>query len=178
MESIFNRRSVRNFTAEPVHEDTVIKLLKAAMAAPSAGNQQPWEFIIVRDRSALEEVTKFHEYSSMLKQAPVAIIVCANLQRCKYPVDYWIQDCAAATQNILLAATALNLGSCWLGILPQPERVEGVRRVFSMPDNVVPLSIVALGWPEKPLKAIDRFDATRIHYEKWASHSKSSNVFL
>ena len=92
----------------------------AAMAAPSAGNEQPWEFIVVHERAALEEITQFHQYSQMLKEAPVAIIVCADPGRSKYPFDYWIQDCAAATAG---------LGTCWLGIYPQPERVEALRQM-------------------------------------------------
>lgn len=167
MEAIFTRRSIRRYADLPVDADTVEKLLAAAMAAPSAGNEQPWEFIVVTDQAAREEITRIHPYSQMLKQAPVAIVVCADKARSRYPVDYWIQDCAAATQNILLAAAALGLGTCWLGVHPVPERVAGVRRTLGIPEPIVPFAIVALGHPaEKPGK-VDRFDPTRIHSEKY-----------
>jgi nitroreductase len=137
------------------------------MAAPSAGNQQPWEFIVVHNCSNLEEITKIHEYSQMLKQAPAAIVVCADPSRNKYPFDFWMQDCAAATQNILLAAVSAGLGACWLGIYPQPERVEGLRRIFAVPEHIVPFAVIALGYPAKPPRVIDRFDMQRVHNEKW-----------
>lgn len=167
MEAIFTRRSIRSFTNEPVTEEQITKLLKAAMAAPSAGNEQPWEFIVVRERTPLEEITQIHQYSQMLKEAPVAVVVCADLGRSKYPVDYWIQDCAAATQNILLAATTTGLGTCWLGIYPQLERVEALRRIFSVPDSIVPFAVVAIGYPAKPSLMSERYDEKRVHIEKW-----------
>ena len=103
----------------------------------------------------------------MLREAPVAIVVCADINRSKYPFEYWIQDCAAAIQNILLAATSAGLGTCWLGIYPQPERVEALRRIFALSDHVVPFAVVAIGHTAKPSRMADRFDKTRVHYEKW-----------
>ena len=167
MEAIFTRRSIRSFTSEPVSDEQITKLLMAAMAAPSAGNEQPWEFIVVHERAALEEITQFHQYSQMLKEAPVAIIVCADPGRSKYPFDYWIQDCAAATQNILLAAVTAGLGTCWLGIYPQPERVEALRQIFGVPDSIVPFAVVAVGYSAKELRMSNRFDEKRVHIEKW-----------
>ena len=167
MEAIFTRRSIRRFTNEPVTQEQITSLLQAAMTAPSAGNQQPWEFIVARERAPLEEVTTFHHYSEMLKEAPAAIIVCADVKRSKYPFDYWIQDCSAATQNMLLAAVSAGLGTCWLGIYPQPERVEGVRRIFGIPESIVPFAIVAVGYPARVPRRPSQFDETRIHQEKW-----------
>ena len=167
MEAIFTRRSIRSFTSEPVSDEQITKLLMAAMAAPSAGNEQPWEFIVVRERSAMEQITQIHQYSQMLKEAPVAIIVCADPGRSKYPFDYWIQDCAAATQNILLAAVTAGLGTCWLGIYPQPERVEALRQIFGVPDSIVPFAVVAVGYSAKELRMSNRFDEKRVHIEKW-----------
>jgi nitroreductase len=168
METIFTRRSIRSYTAEPVAAETVDRLLAAAMAAPSAGNEQPWHFIVVRDRAALEAVTLVNPYSQMLKEAPLAILVCADPGRGKYPPhDYWVLDCAAATQNILLAAAALGLGTCWLGTYPDPERVEGVRRIFAIPHGIVPFAVVAVGHPARKPAPADRFDRSRIRYEKW-----------
>lgn len=167
MEAIFTRRSIRRYTAEPVAEEAVARLLAAAMAAPSAGNQQPWQFIIVRDRATLDAITLVNPYAQMLKEAPVAIVVCADLSCSKYPHDYWALDCAAATQNILLAAVSLGLGTCWLGIYPDSERVEGLRRIFATPDGIVPFAAVAIGHPARTPSPADRFDRERIHYEKW-----------
>lgn len=167
MEAIFTRRSIRRYTDKPVAPETVTGLLEAAMAAPSAGNEQPWEFIVVTDRALREQVTQVHAYSQMLKQAPVAIVVCADLARSKYPFDFWVQDCSAATENILLAAAALGLGTCWLGVHPNTERVAGVRRVFDIPETVVPFAIVAVGHPaENPGKA-NRYDEKRIFFEQY-----------
>ncbi|MDT8902441.1 nitroreductase family protein [Anaeroselena agilis] len=167
MEAIFTRRSIRRYDDRPVEAGAVDKLLAAAMAAPSAGNEQPWEFIVVTDQATREEITRVHPYSQMLRQAPVAIVVCADTARSRYPVDYWIQDCAAATQNILLAAAAIGLGTCWLGVHPVAERVEGVRRLLAIPDTIVPFAIVAVGHPAEQGGRVDRFDPTRIHHERY-----------
>jgi nitroreductase len=167
MEAIFTRRSIRRYTDRPVAADDVRKLLAAAMAAPSAGNEQPWEFVVVTGQAVREEITRVHPYSQMLKQAPVAIVVCADPARSRYPHDYWIQDCAAATENILLAAAALGLGTCWLGVHPVPERVAGVRRVLAIPEPIVPLSIVAVGYPAEQPGKVDRYEEARIHHEHY-----------
>lgn len=167
MKAIFIRRSVRNYTTQPVSDELITDLLKAAMAAPSAGNEQPWEFIVVRSRELLLSITQVHAYSQMLKESQAAIIVCADLKRKKYPLDYWVQDCAAATQNILLAAADLGLGTCWLGVYPDTERVEGFRRIFAVPEHIVPFSAIAVGYPANPQKAVDRFDQQHVHLEKW-----------
>ena len=167
MDAIFTRRSIRRYADLPVDAAAVEKLLAAAVAAPSAGNEQPWEFIVVTDKATREEITKVHAYSQMLKQAPVAIVVCADPARSRYPFEYWVQDCAAATQNILLAAAALGLGTCWLGVHPVPERVAGVRRILAIPEPIVPFAIVAVGHPAEQPGRVDRFDPARIHRERW-----------
>jgi nitroreductase len=167
MEAIFTRRSIRRYADRPIDAGEVEKLLAAAMAAPSAGNEQPWEFIVVTDKATREEITRVHPYSQMLGQAPLAIVVCADKARSRYPVDYWIQDCAAATQNILLAAASLGLGTCWLGVHPVPERVDGVRRLLAIPEPIVPFAIVAVGHPAEKPGRVDRFDPARIHHERY-----------
>lgn len=142
-------------------------LLKAAMSAPSAGNEQPWEFIVVRDPESLRKITEIHPYSSMLLQADAAIIVCGNLKRNIYNRNYWILDCSAATENILIQATDMNIGSVWLAVYPEPDRIEGVKTIFSLPEEIIPLAIVSLGWPAEEKKEVDRFKTERIHYETW-----------
>lgn len=167
MEAIFTRRSVRQYTDRPVADEAVARLLAAAMAAPSAGDERPWEFIVVTGREAREAITRVHPYSHMLRQAPVAIVVCADPARSKYPVEYWVQDCAAATENILIAAAALGLGTCWLGVHPVPERVAGLRRIFAIPEPIVPFAVVAVGHPASPPARADRYDQKRIHKERY-----------
>jgi nitroreductase len=142
------------------------KVLEAAMNAPSAGNQQAWQFVVVRDREILSKITEVHPYAQMLKQAQAAIVVCGDLPAQKHQ-GYWVQDCAAATQNAMLAAHALGLGAVWLGVHPRVDRVKGVQKVLGLPKGIVPLSIIALGYPGEKLRAVKRFTRAKVHYEKW-----------
>jgi nitroreductase len=160
------RRSIRKYTPKLVSEELVSEILKAGMYAPSARNQRPWHFIIVRDKETLKAITHVHPFSGMLTQASLAIVVCVDLDL-EESEGYWVQDCAAATQNILLAAHSLGLGSVWLGVHPREERSKGLKELFKLNDRIMPFSIVSIGYPaeEKPLP--DRFDTNRIHYEKW-----------
>ncbi|NLC76387.1 MAG: nitroreductase family protein [Clostridia bacterium] len=166
MDVIFQRRSIRRFTKEKVSDEAVRKLLKAAMAAPSAGNQQPWEFIVIRDKATFARIMEFHPYSTPLKEADLAIVVCGNTVGEKHP-GFWVQDCSAATQNILLEAQHLGLGAVWLGVYPREDRVKGVKAIFNLPDTVIPLAIVAIGYPAEQKEPVDRFDPVKVHYEKW-----------
>jgi len=166
MKEIFERRSIRKYSQRPVFDDRVEQLLKAAMAAPSAGNQQPWEFIIIRDRNILNDITKVHPYSQMLQEAQLAIVVCADLDKEKHS-GYWIQDCSAATENILIEAKHLGLGSVWLGVYPREDRVKGIKELLNLPERVIPLSIVSLGYPAEKKEPSNRYDKLRIHINKW-----------
>jgi nitroreductase len=166
MEAILTRRSIRHFTGQPVETETVHELLEAAMSAPSAGNEQPWQFVVVTGRQLLNEIPKHHPYSSMLPGAALAILVCGDLKREKHP-GFWVQDCAAATQNILLAAHARGLGAVWLGIHPRQKRAEAIGRLFGLPGGVVPLCLIAIGHPAEEKPPPNRYDLTRIHYNKW-----------
>lgn len=166
LEAILTRRSIRRYTAEPVAEDLIKKLLEAAMYAPSAHNQQPWQFIVIQDRQVLDKIPEFHPHSSMLKSAPLAILVCGDSSRFKSPY-FWPQDCAAATQNILLAAKALGLGTVWMGVYPRENLMEGMRTLFKIPEGVVPFSLIAVGYPAEEKLRPERFDEQRIHYNRW-----------
>ena len=166
LEALRTRRSIRKFTDEPVPAEMMETILGAAMLAPSAGNQQPWHFIVVTDREKLDKVPDFHLYAGMIRQAPVAIVVCGAPEGLKWP-DFWVQDCSAAIQNLLLAARDLGLGTVWTGVYPLEERVIKTRELFTIPENVQPLAIVPLGWPATEFKAQDRYDQERIHYESW-----------
>lgn len=166
LQAILTRRSVRRFTPRPVPPELIDKVLRAAMAAPSAGNQQPWHFVVLDDRALLDAIPGIHPYAAMLLQAQAAILVCGD-SRLEQHQGYWVQDCAAATQNLLLAAHALDLGAVWVGVYPREARVAGLRLLLNIPAEVTPLALVALGYPaERPAPA-DRFDRTRIHRNGW-----------
>ncbi|WP_028575198.1 nitroreductase family protein [Desulfonatronovibrio hydrogenovorans] len=166
IEAILTRRSIRKYKDQPVSPQDVQVLLEAAMSAPSAGNAQPWQFVVITSRDTLDAIPSFHQYSRMLLQAPLAILVCGDLEREKFK-GYWVQDCSAATQNILLAAHDLELGAVWLGIYPEKIRINGMRRLLNLPDTIMPLSLVSIGYPDQPWGRADRFDPARVHYDKW-----------
>lgn len=165
-ECIFKRRSIRRYTAQPVTEEQITALLRAAMAAPTARNCQEWEFVVVKNPQTLRQITQVHPYAQMLKEAPCAILVCGNLRR-EHAPGYWIADCAAATQNILLAATDQGLGSVWLGVYPNEDRMLALRQLFHLPDHILPLNVIALGHPAETKEDADRFDPAKVHYEQW-----------
>jgi nitroreductase len=164
--AIHARRSIRRYTSEAVPEETVNRLLRAAMAAPSAGNEQPWHFIVIRDRALLDAVPQFHPYAAMLKYASVAVLVCGDLTLEKYR-GFWVQDCSAAAENLLLAAAAMGLGAVWTAIYPLEERVAGMRDLLRLPENVIPLALVPLGYPAEQPRPVDRFDPSRVHLNGW-----------
>jgi nitroreductase len=164
--AIHARRSIRRYTDRAVPEETITLLLQAAMAAPSAGNEQPWQFVVITDRTILDVIPAFHPYAAMLKHASVAILVCGDLAREKHQ-GYWAQDCSAAAQNLLLAATALGLGAVWTGIYPREDRVAGMRMLLRLPAEVIPLALIPLGYSAEHPGPVDRFDPARIHRNGW-----------
>lgn len=166
IDALLTRRAVREFTSEPVTQEQVNTILCAAMHAPSACNQQPWHFIVVDRREGLEAIAQLHPYAQMLLQAPLAIIVCADLSLETCPGN-WVIDCSAATQNLLLAAHALGLGSVWVGIYPGEERMKDIRQLVGIPAFAQPLCLVAVGHASQPLPQVDRFKPERIHYNAW-----------
>ncbi|GAB4371912.1 MAG: nitroreductase family protein [Spirochaetales bacterium] len=165
---IFGRRSIRRFTARPVPEEWIEKILAAGFAAPSASNKQPWEFIVVTERVLLDEVPTYHQYAAMLGEAPVGIVCCGNT-KFENRIDYLQQDVAAAIQNMLLTIHDLGLGGVWLGVYPVQERVAGVRKTFQIPSDVVPVGIIALGFPaeNKPPHTFT-IPEGRVHRNKYA----------
>ncbi|MFC1836982.1 nitroreductase family protein [Thermodesulfobacteriota bacterium] len=165
MQALLTRRSIRNYTSEPVSHETVTELLKAAMSAPTAANQC-WHFVVIRERGILEAVTELHPHAEMLKTAPVAIAVVADPTQEKLK-GRWPMDCSAATENILIAANAMGLGACWVGIYPVEERIEGLKKLLGAPDHVIPLCMVAIGHPNERKSPPSRFKSDRIHHEGW-----------
>ena len=166
MQNLLTRRSVRKYTGQPVTQETVEQLLRAAMQAPSAGNGQPWHFIVLSNRELLTAVPKFHPYAKMLPGAALGILVCGDEKEEKY-AHRWPQDCAAATQNILLAAHGLGLGAVWLGIYPNKERAQGFRNLLKLPDHIHPFSMVSIGYPAEQPPFEDRYNPERVHYNQW-----------
>jgi nitroreductase len=147
LDHIFQRRSIRRYHEKPVEEEKLDQLLQAGMAAPSASNARPWEFVVITNDKAIGRFREHLQYGKFY--TPVAIVVCANphLNTIKKPdaFDFWVQDCSAATQNILLAAAGLGLGTCWLGIYPREERIKFVREVAGLPETVIPLNVICVG---------------------------------
>ena len=166
MEAILSRRSIRRYTDQKVAEKDINDLLKAGMSAPSANNCQPWHFVVMRNHQIMNKIPEFHPYSKMLKSASVAILICIdkNLENAD---GYGTQDCSAATQNVLLAAHDKGLGAVWLGIYPREVRINGVRKLLGIPENIMPLSLISIGYPAEKKPPANRFNEARIHYDQW-----------
>ena len=166
LKAIMTRRSIRKYTKEVVPDELIKEVLAAGMSAPSARNEQPWHFVVLSDRNIINRIMDFHPYAVMLKETPLAILVCGDL---KVTPDegYVVVDCSAATENILLAAHALNLGAVWLGIYPRPERITGMRKLLTLPEHILPVALIALGYPAETKPCEDRYNDSVIHYNKW-----------
>ena len=168
LDCIFKRRSVRKYLAREISDKSIQDILEAAMSAPSACAADPWEFIVVREQAARDALAAALPYGKMLRSAPVGIVVCGDLSRAHgNELSYMLQDCAAAIENLLLAASKLGLGACWRGVHPRPDRVAALKKIFSLPENIVPVSTIALGYPGERKTARTRFKAERIHLGKW-----------
>jgi len=166
MEAIFTRRSIRHYTQEQVPDNLLESILRAGMAAPSAKNEQPWQFIVIRERSILDAIPQFHPYAEMLREAGLAVVVCGDLHL-ETSKGRWSQDCSAAIQNMLLAAHALGLGAVWVALYPDKDREEKIHALLRLPDHVIPLAIIPLGYPAEKKSRSDRFERSRIHENRW-----------
>lgn len=164
MNSIFHRTSVRKFKDIPVEQEKIDLLMKAAMQAPSAGNQQPWEFYIVENKDIIQKLSKTSPYAGCLADAPLAILVCAKKEG-RWP-DYIYIDCSIACENLWLEADELGLGAVWLGIAPLKERMQAVEEIISMPENLEAFALFAAGYSDQIKTQQDRYDPKRIHYIK------------
>lgn len=164
LDFIFSRRSIRRFTAEKVSDDQVKVLLEAAMAAPTAMNLQPWHFLVIDDPVKLADLRKVLPFGKM--QVPLAISVCGNLGSVKKLVTerFWVQDCSAATQNLLLAANALGLGAVWCGVHPINRLESSLRTILNLPETVIPLNLVYVGHPDEEKPARTQYDLKRISH--------------
>jgi len=169
LQLLFERRSIRNYnTAEPISDAEVDDLLAAAMAAPSACAKDPWHFVLIRQRSILEAMADALPNGQMLRQAAMAILVCGDLHKAHdQQLSYMLQDCSAAIENLLLAASILQIGACWLGVHPRPDRLAAMSQMFQLPEAIVPVSAIALGRPAEQLPARSRYTAAAVHHERW-----------
>jgi nitroreductase len=160
---IFSRRSIRQYTSQPVTEDDITGLLQAAMAAPSGSNRKPWHFVVVTDRATLQDLAAAHPYGKMLAHAPVAIAVCGVPATSKW----WVQDCSAATENILLGVTSLGLGGVWVGCYGAPDRERAVARILEIPHGIRVLSLISIGHPGEAKEPRTQHDPARVHTDRW-----------
>lgn len=169
IQTIMTRPSVRAFLDKPVPEETVEQLLRAAMAAPSAKNSQPWAFVLIRDRAELEKLGAALPNAKMTATAPLAVAICGVLDKTLpgEAREYWIQDCAAATENFLLAVHALGLGAVWTGVHPISERIAILKETLRLPDGVEPFCLIPFGWPAGPVDAKDKWDPAAVHTDVW-----------
>lgn len=169
MNNILARTSVRSFQDKAVEQEKIEKLLRAGMAAPSAVNKQPWHFVVVTDRQVLDALGDANPNAGFVKKAPLAIVVCGDMTKALQGGgrDFWIQDCSAATENILLAAVGMGLGATWTGTYPAKERCQAVARVLSLPETMIPLNTIVIGYPEGNPQPKDKYNESNISYETY-----------
>ena len=170
-EALRTRRSIRKYTAEPVAPEDVRVMLEAAMLAPSASNRQPWHFVVVDDRATLDRIAAEHPYAKMAADAPLAIVVCGDLDAEKTK-GFWVQDCSAATENLLLAAHAQGLGAVWTGIYPNAARADAVRSILGLPSYIVPLNVIPVGYPASENTPKDKWKPENIHTNGWQAEAE------
>ena len=170
LQNIHARKSVRRFTSQPVSREQLDILVRAAMAAPSGRDMRPWKFIVLDDREAMNNLSEQLPYAKMLTQAQAAVVICGDMtvvDKKGNPSKNWTFDCSAATENLLLAAEAMGLGAVWTGVHPYEERLAAVAKAFNLPEHIIPLNVIPIGYPKGNPKPKDKFDAGNIHYNGW-----------
>lgn len=167
--NIMTRTSIRAYQDKPVDEKTLEVLLRAAMAAPTAKNKQPWKFVVIKDKSVLQQIADSMSTMKMAAHAPLAIVVCGDLNEALSGEGqaYWVQDASAATENLLLAAHALGLGAVWCGVYPKSDRVAFISRLLELPEGVVPLNVIPVGYPAESPAPKDKWKPEKVYYDKW-----------
>lgn len=164
LETILNRKSVRKYTARPVEKEKLEILVRAGMAAPSSRDRRPWEFIIVTDRKTLDTMAEGLPFARMLKETIQAIVVCGDTIKSD---NAWFLDCSAAAQNILLAAESMGLGAVWTAVYPYPDRIRIVREELRLPDHIMPLNVIPIGYPQGKESPKNKYNPRQIHYDTW-----------
>jgi nitroreductase/flavin reductase (DIM6/NTAB) family NADH-FMN oxidoreductase RutF len=172
-DNIMTRTSVRSYQDRPIEDEKVEKMLQAAMAAPTAANKQPWKFIIIKDKNTLKTIADHFHTMTMAAQAPMAIVVCGDMSLTldRDGRDYWIEDTSAATENLLLAAHSMGLGAVWCGIYPQMERVKYLSELLKLPEDIVPLNVIPVGYPAEDPAPKDKWKPESVHYESWTGET-------
>lgn len=175
IEDIMTRTSVRAYSDKEVESEKVDTLLRAAMAAPTAGNKQPWRFVVINDKAILDSISENFHTMTMAKDASVAVIMCGDVTATfdGDGRDYWIQDVSAASENLLLAAHAMGLGAVWCGIYPQMSRVEHFSKMLSLPQEVIPMACICIGYPLGETTPKDKWKPEYIHYNSWNNSCKN-----
>lgn len=167
LDTIFKRRSIRVYERKPVEKEKLTDLLKAAMAAPSGSNSRPWEFVAITDGKTLEKLRSTLKYANY--NAPAAVVVCGNLAiaQNESAYRYWVQDCSAATENLLIAAAGMGLGTCWTASYPKEDVMKFLRDTLDIPEDVFPLNLIYIGYPAEEKKPRTQYDGNRVHWEKY-----------
>jgi len=166
MDVVLTEMNIRSYADQAVCPELVRKLLQAAMAASSTGDQRPWHFVVVEDRETRERMADIHPFAHMLPQAPVAILVCGDPTIQKH-AGFWVQDCAAAMENILIETRALGLGAAWLRIYPVEGLVQNFRKLLDVPPHVIPFALTPVGYPAEKSEPKCRYDESRVHLDHW-----------
>ncbi|MBO4654292.1 MAG: nitroreductase family protein [Bacteroidales bacterium] len=169
LDKLMTRTSIRKYQETPVEDAVIEKILRAGMAAPSARNAQPWSFGVVKDRALLQQIAETNPNAGMCAEAPMAIVVCGDVSKMLDGLgrDFWIDDCSAATENILLAAHALGLGAVWTGFYPNMERVNALRPILNIPEDQIVLCVIPMGYPAESPAPKDKWKPENIHYDRW-----------
>lgn len=169
LNNILKRTSVRSYLDKSIEDDKIEKLLRAGMAAPTAVNKQPWHFVVVTDKSLLQKLAKANPYAEMVARAPLAIVVCGDMTKALdgNAREFWVQDCSAASENILLAATGLGLGAVWTGTYPSEERCAAVSEVLGLPETLIPLNTIVIGYPDGEVTPKDKWQESNISYNMY-----------
>lgn len=170
MSNILQRKSVRSFTNQPIEKSKLDTLVRAAMAAPTGKDMRPWKFVVVNDKQAMKSLAAQLPYGKMLAEAQAAIVVCGDMSvvdKDGKPSTNWTFDCSAATENLLLQAEAMGLGAVWTGAYPYDERVAAVKVALKLPDNIIPLNVIPIGYPKGNPQPKDKYNADNIHYNLW-----------
>jgi len=164
LRTIERRRSIRKFTDQPVDQETLTLLMKAAMAAPTAMNAQPWEFVVITEKPVIDRLRKHMMFGKMNATAVICVLGSRRKQKNKAGDLFWVQDCSAATQNILLAATSLGLGAVWVGVYPVFIFQQTVSAILNLPERVTPLNLIYLGYPAEEKEPRTQYEAERVHW--------------
>lgn len=169
LNTILKRTSIRSYENKTVEKEKIEKLLRAGMAAPTAMNKQPWHFVVITDKGQLQKLSEANPYAAMAAKAPLAIVVCGDMNKAAEgnAREFWIQDCSAATENILLAATGMGLGAVWTGTYPSKERCADVAKVLGLPESLIPLNTIVIGYPDADVSPKDKWNTENISYNTY-----------